>query len=235
MKWSKSRAWYVPQPQGGLRDGRSSTSLCPLQLGVQAPAVYTAGQTLHYSLLLWSKSIPALEALTNPAEADIDAIFASCDVFGTDALHPRNSVRRNRVTKRLAQSRVWRTDDGPPEGDEMPPLREGPKGGLGKAAGTKGVPTPPSPTKNAPSQRSRMQEVLSAVDADDESEADQIQIAVDGLRSPSPASDEDVDSLSHLEGAVRLDGDIRIPSGLVPSFRYKWMGYVFVAIAQLSI
>lgn len=204
--------------------------LIRLQLGVQAPEVYTAGETLHYSLLLWSKSIPALEALTNLAEADIDVVFASSDVFGTDVLHPTNAARKNRVTKRLAQGRVWHTDDGPPVGDEMPALREGPK--IGKPTRKDHTSDMASPSSAAANKRSvhhsHLQEVMTVVA--DESNEDEGEDTVIDQRSPSPSSDEHVDPLDranmidHIEGTVRLDGDLRVPSGLLPNFRYKWMG-----------
>ena len=195
-----------------------------LKLGVQAPEVYTAGQKLRYSLLLWSKSIPALEALANPAEADIDVVFAACDIFGKDVLNPRSSTaRQNRFTKRLAQGRVWRTDDGLPDDDEMPALREAPK--VKKtSSGDAVVAKMLENTRSETPRRSRMEEVTVAPDEmDDEDEEE--------LRSSSPVNDDEVEGQQplgldeeHLEGTARLDGDVLIPQGLVPSFRHKWMG-----------
>ena len=204
-----------------------------MQLGVQSPEVYTAGDTLHYSLLLWSKSIPALEALTGP-DGDIDAVFASSEIFGSGVLYPRSGEWRNRNTKRLAQGRVWHTDDGPPDNDEMPELREGPtivKVKAPKAKGEDAQDDEPVKSKKEP-PRSRLKDVISAKDIITIEEGDEEDGELDNddaqsPRSPSPDFDDE-STLSpdeeHLEGTIRIDGDVRIPGGLLPSFRYKWMG-----------
>lgn len=232
---SVRRPWSFQRRDG--RDRRPRTSFPPFlwrkliidpsrQLGIQAPEVYTAGQKLRYSLLLWSKSIPALEAIANPTEADIDVVFMSCDLFGKDVLHPRASgARHNRYTKRLAQGRVWRTEDGPPEGDQMLSLREGPAAKKPVNQGAAIAYNSTAEKKPVLVRRSRMEEVFvasnSADNADEEGE--------DEVRSPSPDEDPSPqqqigEDEEHLEGTVRLDGDLLIPSGLVPSFRHRWMG-----------
>ena len=163
-------------------------------------------------------------------------------------LHPRNGARRNRITRRLAQGRVWRADEGPPAGDEMPALREelrvvagtvpekAVKGGAEQAGQRRDGGTPPnSPVREKTPARSRFQHVITVNDEGDDGtvEDDSAEVETRGenedageARPPSPGSEDggDFDEPEHLEGTVRLDGDLRLPRGLLPSFRYKWMG-----------
>lgn len=247
-------ALWRPRPlqrrRGRDRRPRTSTSphhpppLTPApQLGVQAPEVYAPGETLRWSVLLWSKHIPALEALSDPAQNGIDAVLLRCGTYGRDVLQPKNAARRNRLIERIAQGRVWRTDDGPPADDAVPPLRGPPRpsGWANRGAGVQEEKVaPPVKSPVSPVKRSRFQDVIIAEedegDASEKEGADDATLAeqTGGLkttsRSPSPASSlEDPDAfpdMAPLEGTVRLDGDVRIPEGLGPSFRYMWMGYV---------
>ena len=80
-----------------------------------------------------------------------------------------------------------------------------------------------------------MQEVLTADDDDTNTE---VKVAEDeeseDARPPSPLFNEvDPEEPEHLEATVRLDGDMRLPAGLLPSFRYKWIGYVSVLFLGL--
>jgi hypothetical protein len=80
------------------------------KLGVQAPAVYCAGQTVKFSLLLWCTHEEALATLSNPDSFQVDYIRS--DIFGLDVLDPHNSARRNRRLTPMGQrGRIWRTDD----------------------------------------------------------------------------------------------------------------------------
>ncbi|KAJ7218291.1 hypothetical protein C8J57DRAFT_1732236 [Mycena rebaudengoi] len=120
--WPLSReivgGWTLT-PFGGR--GRLGDELVELEgiLGIQEPAVYTAGQTLEFSLLLWSASPLARAALAQPGAIEVG--FYKADIFALDALHPRKSSRKNRRLERLATGRVWLPDAGPPADDAPPP------------------------------------------------------------------------------------------------------------------
>lgn len=197
-------------------------------------------------MLLWSKNIPALEAISDPKLDCIDAVLLRSTIFGRDVLQPKNAARKNRHLQRIAQGRVWRTDDGPPADEVMPALRDAPRvSGLNnRGASTVDVKeetkaAPKSPV--TPTRRSRFQEVIVAEEVDEEEQAEDENVTVMGdeganvektSRSPSPAPSLEGDvpmdfpDLPPQEATVRLDGDVRIPTGLGPSFRYEWMGWV---------
>ncbi|KAJ6470419.1 hypothetical protein C8R45DRAFT_937337 [Mycena sanguinolenta] len=90
-----------------------------IKLGVQEPAIYTAGQTIEFSLLLWSTNPLALEALGQPAAIQVG--FYKPDIFALDAMTPRTSTRKNRYLEQLAAGHMWRTDDGRPADYEPSP------------------------------------------------------------------------------------------------------------------
>lgn len=158
-----------------------------------------------------------------------------------DVLQPRNSARKNRALKRLAQGRIWRTDDGPPLDDSVPTLKDWPaatrptqtdpeqKAVVESSEKTAGS-TPALPI--SPVKKSRFQSVVTADEEDEDNGEEESESA--GQRSTSPPLSEDgedeVDGFSDLppqEGTIRLDGDVRIPNGLQPSFRHKWIGYAY--------
>ncbi|KAF8205329.1 hypothetical protein K438DRAFT_1818948 [Mycena galopus ATCC 62051] len=98
-------------PFGGR--GRLGEEMVEIEgiLGVQEPAVYTAGQMIEFSLLLWSTNPLALEALGQPAG------FYKSDIFALDVMSPGTSTRKNRYLEKLSAGRMWRTDDGRPADD----------------------------------------------------------------------------------------------------------------------
>ncbi|CAK5273375.1 unnamed protein product [Mycena citricolor] len=104
-------------PFGGR--GRLGEEMVEMEgiLGVQLPAVVTAGDVVQFSLLLWSKNELTLEALGQPGAVEV--AFLSSDMFAANVMHPRTSSRKDRYLGRLGYGRVWRTDDGRPD-DEGP-------------------------------------------------------------------------------------------------------------------
>ncbi|KAF7316468.1 hypothetical protein MIND_00165900 [Mycena indigotica] len=110
---------WILTPFGGR--GRLGEEMVEVEgiLGVQDPPVYTANDTIQFSILLWSKNPLALEALGQPAAVEV--AFLKSDMFALDVMTPRTSTRKNRYLGRLAAGRAWRTDDGRPEDDEPIP------------------------------------------------------------------------------------------------------------------
>ncbi|KAJ7186659.1 hypothetical protein C8R46DRAFT_1057665 [Mycena filopes] len=106
-------------PFGGR--GRLGEEMVEIEgiLGVQEPAVYTAGKTIEFSLLLWSTNPLALEALGQPGAVEV--AFCKSDTFAFNVLNPRTSSRKNRYLEQLATGRMWRTDDGRPADGAPPP------------------------------------------------------------------------------------------------------------------
>ncbi|KAI0789670.1 hypothetical protein C8Q75DRAFT_806832 [Abortiporus biennis] len=217
--------------------------------GLQSPEVYAPGQTVGYSLLLWSKSISALEALSIPnpdpekGYLGIDAVLISADTFGTDVLYPRSAAWKNRKETRISQGRIWRTDDGQPESDDMPELRlDRPRYKHTKAAtpvplstSSENIPTGSSEKKAQKKPRrsalSNPKYVLNALDEEDEENEEDDDIDMEGV-STAP---ELLPELEEDDGTIRLDGDIRIPpSANVPSFRYEMMGREYFIQVTLS-
>ncbi|KAJ6586332.1 hypothetical protein DFH09DRAFT_255268 [Mycena vulgaris] len=205
-------------------------------LGVQEPAVYTAGQTLEFSLVLWSANPLALDTLAQPGAIEVG--YYKSDVFALDALNPRNSARKNRKLERLAGGRVWLTDAGRPTDDtptpecvlvELPAPSVSPKSpGASVGAGTS------HRVKGAPAS-SRMREVLipdaeEGLTDDGTLTSDIAPPAEQGEeRVPSPTpSLEGLDDLPDPERVVRLDGEVRVPACSHPSFRYASMAREYV-------
>ncbi|EKM51751.1 uncharacterized protein PHACADRAFT_31568 [Phanerochaete carnosa HHB-10118-sp] len=239
--------WTIT-PFGGRGRFRDETVEIEGLLGVQAPEVYAPGQTLRWSVLLWSKNIPALEAISDPACNCIDVVLLRSTMYGRDVLQPKNAARRNRNLQRVSQGRVWKTDDGPP-GDDVFPLLRGPpqtsgwanRGATAEKGDEGSRQVPKSPTITSP-KRSRFQDVITAGDDEDEMRDQLVGIPeehpagvaetevteADAKRSPSPVSSvedlPDFPDMAPQEATIRLDGDIRIPVNLGPSFRYMWMG-----------
>ncbi|KAJ7727877.1 hypothetical protein B0H16DRAFT_1894247 [Mycena metata] len=219
-------------PFGGR--GRLGEELVEFEgiLGIQEPAVYTAGQTLEFSLLLWSANPLALEALAQPGAIEVG--YYKSDIFSVDALNPKNSSRKNRRLARLAEGRTWVSDDGRPADDAPRPECVLVK--LPEPTTPTKTPTSPLASSTAGSSRvkgappSRMAQVWTA-DADD---ADETTLAGDvdpskdkdesEDRPPSPApSFEGMDDMSDPERVIRLDGEVLVPAGSHPSFRYANM------------
>ncbi|GJE88825.1 hypothetical protein PsYK624_049120 [Phanerochaete sordida] len=227
--------WTIT-PFGGRGRFRGEVVEIEGLLGVQAPEVYAPGQTVRWSVLLWSKHIPALEALADPAQPGLDAVLLRATLFGRDVLQPKNAARRNRNLQRLAQGRVWRADDGPPADDTLPPLRGPPRASGWASRGAAAEPAEvPVPTSPAPAQkRPRFQDVITAEEeGDDDDDGETVAAGEpEEKRSPSPASSEeelpDFPDMAPQEATVRLDGDVRIPERLGPSFRHMWMGREYV-------
>ena len=229
-----------------LRTSASNSRSHRPQLGVQAPEVYRPGETLRWSVLLWSKNIAALEAIADPSLGCIDVVLSRSTMYGRDVLQPKNAARRNRDVRRMTQGRVWRTEDGAPADAVFPALRGPPRASgwanrgapIAEDAGKdeRPRPAPKPPTVTSP-KRSRFQDVITAEDGENGDsqlsglpEKNVGEAAEDETkRSPSPTSSlEDTlanfPDMAPLEATVRLDGDVRIPEKIGPSFRYMWMG-----------
>ncbi|KAJ7185318.1 hypothetical protein C8R46DRAFT_1207493 [Mycena filopes] len=220
----------------------------PFKLGVQEPAVYTAGQLLEFSLLLWSHSPLALEALGQPGAIEVG--FYKADIFAANVLDPRTSSRRNRYFNKLAVGRTWLADDGrPAAGAPVPTVRKVVIPAHGRA---QKPPAPPAGSgstqhhaKGAPSahplemlteeedDNATLTGSTAALSLGEESKGGEEQDGgVDVQRAPSPApslEDLDAEDGAHAEDHfVRLDGEVRVPVCSHPSFRYTNMGREYV-------
>ncbi|KAJ7766288.1 hypothetical protein B0H14DRAFT_3510078 [Mycena olivaceomarginata] len=183
-------------PFGGR--GRLGEELVEVEgiLGIQNPAVYTAGQTLEFSLVLWSGNLRAREALGEPGAVEVGLYRA--DVFAANALDPRADTRGDRYTSKIAVGRAWRTVDGRPAGD-VPGLETG--------AGHTAVHTAPGGDETSTSGESQDTDAVRAP-------------------SPTPSLEDlnAADEHHTDDHFVRLDGEVRIPACTCPSFRYTHMG-----------
>ncbi|KAF7323699.1 Bin3-type SAM domain-containing protein [Mycena kentingensis (nom. inval.)] len=107
-------------------------------LGVPSPAVYTAGDTIPFSLLLWSDDATTLAALAQPSSIDI--VFAKSDLSALSAIDPKDLSSRS--VERLMEGRIWLHEDGRPEGNNVnaPAATSNPFEGTAQR--------PPSPTES---------------------------------------------------------------------------------------
>ncbi|KAJ6516446.1 hypothetical protein C8R45DRAFT_244990 [Mycena sanguinolenta] len=204
-----------------------------IELGIQEPAVYTAGQTIEFSLMLWSANPLVLEALAQPGAIEVG--YYKSDIFSLDALNPKKSSRKNRRLERLNQGRVWLTEGGKPADDEPMPectLVKLPKPSSGPKSSVSPVAT--SRFKTAP--QSRMQQVWTAdfEDANDAtaaSDANEAGLAKKDDYEPPPSptpSFEGLDDLPDPDRVIRLDGEVRVPTCSHPSFRFSNMSREYV-------
>ncbi|KAK7061279.1 hypothetical protein R3P38DRAFT_2828582 [Favolaschia claudopus] len=217
-------------PFGGR--GRLGEEVVELEgiLGIQEPAVYAAGDTLEFSLMLWSNNPLALEALAQPGAIDVG--FLKTDPFSLDALNPKNSSRKNRRIESLAKGRIWLTETGRPADDE--PIPQCTLVKLPEPSGVPKSPTSPATTSRAKAPSSRMQQVWVA-DSDDADDATlasdsvdpKTQENIDPPPSPTPSL-EGLDDVPDPERVVRLDGEIRVPAASHPSFRFTSMAREYV-------
>ncbi|KAJ6581113.1 hypothetical protein B0H19DRAFT_1113644 [Mycena capillaripes] len=209
---------WVLSPFGGR--GRIGTEIVEVEgiLGVQDPAVYTAGQTLEFEVLLWSKSAEALKLLAQPAA--VSAGYYKADFLpSSEALRPREQSRKTRTLERMVEGRVWGADSGRPGDDETAPELVSLDSG-GTAA--------PSSPKPRPAPGSRMQSWT----AEDEENAT-AEVMGDGEdgediteRPPSPVASiqEDLDDTEETGHFQRLVGEVRIPACRPVSYRYTEIG-----------
>jgi hypothetical protein len=187
--------------------------------------VYTAGQTLEFSLMLWSANPLMLEALAQPGAIEVG--YYKSDVYALDALNPKNSSRKNRKLDRLAPGRIWLTDAGKPA-DDAP----APECALVKLPEPTGA-SPKSPTspvaKVAPSSRMQQVWVADSEEADDGTlagDAGDPELSKKGDDQPPPSPTPTFDGLDDLEDperVIRLDGEVRVPACSHPSFRFSSM------------
>ncbi|KAJ6470471.1 hypothetical protein C8R45DRAFT_937380 [Mycena sanguinolenta] len=181
-------------PFGGR--GRLHDELVEIEgiLGVPDPAVYTSGQMLEFSLLLWSANPRTLETLGQPGAVEVE--FCQADVLAANALDPVAASREDRYTKKIATGRAWRAVEGRPTDDTPFPVLDplmfwDPDEGHPLHASDGETPVEPWYATSP----ARSHEDLDA-------------------HYPPITSD-------HL---VRLDGEVRVPACSSPSFRYSNMG-----------
>ncbi|KAJ7876269.1 hypothetical protein B0H13DRAFT_2279591 [Mycena leptocephala] len=200
---------WVLTPFGGR--GRIGTEIVEVEgiLGVQDPAVYTAGQTLEFEVLLWSKSPEALKLLGQSAAVSV-GYYKADFLPSSEALRPREQSRLTRTLERMAEGRVWVADSGRPrDGEPVPELVS-----LDLAA----TAPPPSP-KAKLTGGSRMQSwtaddhATEPAAAGDREDADERHSIEDGL-----------DDLPETEHFQRLAGEQRIPPCRPVSYRYTEIG-----------
>ncbi|KAJ7716998.1 hypothetical protein B0H16DRAFT_447995 [Mycena metata] len=207
-------------------------------LGVQEPAVYTAGQLLEFSLLLWSTSALALEALGQPGAIEVG--FYKADIFAANVLDPRTSSRTNRYFNKLATGRSWRTDDGQPtEGAPPPGLRR-----VVLPAHWAAHKPPPIAGSGPHQHQHHIPDALPAhklemlTEEEDESgtlaestqskEGGETIHVVNAHRVPSLEDLDAADEGHEEDHFVRLDGEVRVPVCSHPSFRFTNMGREYV-------
>ncbi|KAJ7701197.1 hypothetical protein B0H17DRAFT_1046185 [Mycena rosella] len=187
-------------------------------LGIQEPAVYTAGQTLEFSLMLWSANALALEALAQPGAIAVG--YYKSDIFALDALNPRNSARKNRRLERLAEGRVWLTDAGRPADDAPAPacmLVELPEATGAKSPGA-----------------------VAAGGVVPEAEAVESDTTLTGdtprRQTKKGRTTSGLDDFPDTERVVRLDGEVRVPRAATPaSATPAWPARYFSYVLHLLI
>ncbi|KAJ7460683.1 hypothetical protein FB451DRAFT_499528 [Mycena latifolia] len=207
---------WVLSPFGGR--GRIGTQIVEVEgiLGVQDPAVYTAGQTLKFGVLLWSKSAEALKLLAQPAAVSVGYYKAEF-LPSTEALRPREQSRLTRTLERIGEGRAWVTDAGRPrDGAPAPPLV------------SLDLPRPSAesrPHKAKTAGGSRMQSVWTAGN-DQPSTAESTGDDAVGPPSPTHSTDDLADDLDApgTDHFQRLDGELRIPPCRPVSYRYTEIG-----------
>ncbi|KAF7325670.1 hypothetical protein MKEN_00416900 [Mycena kentingensis (nom. inval.)] len=208
---------WILTPFGGR--GRLGDEIVEVEglLGVQDPPVYTAGQTIQFSLLLWSKNVMALEALGQPAAVDV--AFCKSDMFALNVMTPRTSSRKNRYLERVGTGRMWRTDDGRPrDGAPIPDVK------LVALAETKQQKPAEGSYRMKGAAPSRMKEVY----VEEEKETKR-------AASPTPSLDDiEEDSIPETDHFLRMDGEVVVPSCNPPSFRYTNIGREYVVHLELS-
>ncbi|KAJ7143736.1 hypothetical protein C8R44DRAFT_864772 [Mycena epipterygia] len=223
-------------PFGGR--GRLGEEMVEIEgiLGVQEPAVYTAGQTIEFSLLLWSSNPLALEALGQPGAVDVG--FFKSDMFALNVMTPRTSSRKNRYLDRLSTGRMWLTDDGRPADDAPIPeiklvtLPELSPPGTGPAALT-ASPGSSYRVKGAPS--SRMQEVW--VEGDEQGDEKVSPASSSRVAGEAANVDVDVDAaLAHLRSDdVSTDAASVTETLANPQRPPSYAGDIDAALAELHL
>ncbi|KAF8196856.1 hypothetical protein K438DRAFT_2016747 [Mycena galopus ATCC 62051] len=209
---------WVLSPFGGR--GRIGTQIVEVEgiLGVQDPAVCTAGKVVEFGLLLWSKSADALKLLGQPAAVSV-GYYKAAFMPSSEALRPREQSRQTRTMTRIAEGQVWLTESGRPvdNGPAPEPLN------LGGAAAA--PPAKPKPVRGS----SLMQSVWTA-DSGEDAGSELTPTPADGEPEspPSPAdSIKDLpadDEMLETEFFQRLDGELRIPPCRPVSYRYTETG-----------
>ncbi|KAK7031471.1 hypothetical protein R3P38DRAFT_2521967 [Favolaschia claudopus] len=206
---------WVLSPFGGR--GRIGTEVVEVEgiLGVQDPAVYTVGQVLEFTLLLWSKNADALKILGQPGAVSVG--FYKADFLpSSEALRPREQSRSTRRLERTAEGRVWLTESGRPKDSAATP----------KLFMLSSVPAAVPPLRSTNSSPSRMQNTWTA-DAEKEVEPLPHQPQSDDPPSPThsvedlPVDDIDIPETEHFQ---KLEGEVRIPPSRPVSYRYTEIG-----------
>ncbi|KAJ7173582.1 hypothetical protein C8R46DRAFT_117289 [Mycena filopes] len=218
---------WVLSPFGGR--GRIGTEIVEIEglLGVQDPALYTAGQVLEFGLVLWSKSAKAMKLLGQPAAVSV-GYFKADFLPSSEALRPRAQSRQTRTMQRTAEGRVWVADAGRPrEGAPVPELVSLDLAANGAGPSTSSFSSspssaPPSPPQLRRATGSRMQSVWTA-DGDEERVVDG-----EGHTKETSSPTHSIEELDDMQGTdeyfQRLDGELRIPPCRPVSYRYTNIG-----------
>ncbi|KAJ7272577.1 hypothetical protein B0H12DRAFT_1091167 [Mycena haematopus] len=221
---------WVLSPFGGR--GRIGTQIVEIEgiLGVQDPAVYTVGQMLEFSMLLWSKSADAMKLLGQPAAVSV-GYYRADFLPSSEALRPREQSRKTRTLNRIAEGQVWLAASGRPVDGE--PVTE-----LVNLAGAAAIEQPSPKPKLIHKSSSRMQTVWTADNDEGEDASEPTPEPADRERPSSPAhsiedlpEDEMLETEEHFQ---RLDGELRVPPCRPASFRYTETGIEYSLQVHLA-
>ncbi|KAJ7626323.1 hypothetical protein DFH06DRAFT_1228559 [Mycena polygramma] len=198
----ESLGGWVLTPFGGR--GRIGTQIVEVEgmLGVQDPAVYTAGQTLEFELLLWSKSAQALQLLGQPAAVGV-GYYKADFMPSSEALRPREQSRLTRTLECMVAGHAWVAESGRPRGGE--PVPELVSLDLGTSAALKAKRPGGSRMQSWAAENDQATETSGGEDADEDS--------IDAL--------DDGQETGHFQ---RLAGEVRIPACRPVSYRYTEIG-----------
>ncbi|KAJ6561181.1 hypothetical protein DFH09DRAFT_1160656 [Mycena vulgaris] len=214
---------WVLSPFGGR--GRIGAQVVEVEgiLGVRDPTVYTAGQTLEFGLLLWSKSAEAMKLLGQPAAVSV-GYYKADFMPSSEVLRPREQSRQTRTLERTGEGRAWVADAGRPrDGEPVPAL---------VSLDLPGAGTPPAemhPLKAKATGGSRMQSVWTAKNDERAPERSPEAGEGDPNAAAPPAPSHSTEDLAGLDGPEaehfqRLDGELRVPPSRPVSYRYTEIG-----------
>lgn len=208
---------------------------------MQSPQIHYTGpdSKIPFTLILHSTNTAALDILSDPSA--IKVTFVRSEVFGPDALAPRTTARKNRITKELAVGSIWRTREDDASLDEE--INATGEEALSSSASSSSSATSDTLTGAGDDQERavleeevlpKLAELLSNAGIDsapDLSSADEPSDHPDEVlpeiksKSPTPSL-EDLDStlFPGEDSIITLNGEIPIGSAVGwPSFRYKYL------------
>lgn len=206
---------------------------------MQSPQIHYTGpdSKIPFTLILHSTNTAALDILSDPSA--IKVTFVRSEVFGPDALAPRTTARKNRITKELAVGSIWRTREDDASLDEE--INATGEEALSSSASSSSSATSDTLTGTGDDQERtvleedvlpKLVELLSnaVIDpapcfADEPSDHPDEVLPEIKSKSPTPSL-EDLDStlFPGEDSIITLNGEIPISSAVGwPSFRYKYL------------